>query len=150
MTVQEMPHVEYKGGDIAQIRQHVSATAAKSYKELVCRVRVGEVEEEDQSNVDYVLALAGDDFQPRRLATLGVEHIEGQEDRGHLMVHVESDTIRHNGALLGVVCQAALEHAGVTSAFIRPEQDSDIPAATLRQAGAIALDGGSFEFRAAA
>jgi hypothetical protein len=151
MTVREMPNIKFTGEEFAQVRQQIAPriVTAHSSLETVCRIGVGQDPEGQSDSVEYVLALDGDDTKPR-LATLGLEKIEGRDDRAHLIIHAEGDTLRRDAALLGVVCQAAMEHAGVEAAFFNPDRDSDIPATTLQQAGAVALTEGRFEFRAAA
>jgi hypothetical protein len=149
MTVQEMPHVEFTGEVFATVSQRVQSEVINpnGYADLACRIGVGEDVDGQSPNVDYVVALDGDDVRPR-LATLGIEKIEGT-DRAHLIVHAERKTFSEDAPLLGVVCKAAMEHAGVTAAFFNAERDSDIPVSTFLKAGAVALDQDRYEFRAA-
>lgn len=150
MTVHEMPQINFTGEEFAKVTQRVASETLRpdGYKDTICRIGVGQDPDGQSKNVDYVLALDGDDLRPR-LATIGIERVE-DSDRAHLIIHAERDTLTQDPALLGVVCQAAMEHAGVERVFLNPERDSDIPAATLKQAGAIALSENDFEWRLAA
>lgn len=145
MTIKELPQVEFTGEVFARVNQKV---VENGLLDPVCRIGVGRLPEHEEDNAEYVVALDGDEFKPR-LATLGIEKNE-TSSKGHLLIKAERGDFAEKPEFLGLVCQAAMEKAGVEAVVFNPERDSNISADVLRRAGAVALTDTNFEFRIAA
>jgi hypothetical protein len=139
MTTAELQTITPSGETFAEIK----ATMPNGTVDPVCIMTEGEAPKNADEEALFIVARDGDSFRSR-LGTIEIDNPESDEPQ---MVIEASRTLIEKPKLMGVVVQAALEHAEVERVVIDIEEGTNIPEKILKKAGAIALGAGEVQFQ---
>ncbi len=139
MTTAELQTITPSGETFAEIK----ATMPNGTVDPVCIMTEGEAPQNADEEALFIVAKDGDTFRSR----LGTIEIDNPESDTPQMVIEASRTLIDKPKLMGVVVQAALEHAEVEHVVVDIEAGTNIPEKVLKKAGAIALGDGEFQFQ---